>query len=278
MRFGFNPKLIPINRQSYVDQLRLAIENARRLEFDVIEISLTLDAYELGLSTVFGGDFFDVMKDAPSRFHLHLFHDTIRRTESSLTDPQRYPRSIAMRRIVQVVEFFEHNHPIEMYVIHPGRRVAEVERHLRSLQASLTTLDNLFPGLPMAIENGDPEGVLANFDTLLAFLDDTPNTRFSFHTGLSFHSVGTDHSRFEDRLGYMRRFDENLAEIRWHNTAPGREPSLPLHAELEEGLDLAKIVRALGRNPGTVHLIETAGNDTGALTRERRALHSAFSA
>ncbi len=277
MRIGFNPRLTPINRKIFVEQLRLAIENARRLEFDVIEISLTFDAYRLGLQTIFGGDFLDVMDDAPCSFHLHLFHDTISRTESSLTDPQKYPRSIALRRIVQVVEFFEHHHPIEMYVIHPGRRFAGVERHLRSLRENLATLDALFPGLPMAIENGHPEGVLANFDTLLAFLDDTPNTRFSFHTGLSFHSVGTDHLRFEDRVGYMRRFGENLAEIRWHNTAPGRQPSLPLHLELEGGLDLAKIFRALGRNPGTVHLIETPGNDIGALARERRALHSAFS-
>ncbi len=276
MRLAFNPKLVPIDRRSFVEQLRIAVQNAKELEFDVIELSLSLDAYELGMTTVFGGDFFDVMKDAPTSFHLHLFHDTISRTEASLSDVQTYPRSIALRRIVQVVEFFEHNHPIEMYVVHPGRRYAGIEQHLRALQEGLRTLDTLFPGLPMAIENGDPAGVLANLDTLLAFLDETSNTRFSFHTGLSFHSVGTDHSTFEDRLGYMRRFDDRLAEIRWHNTAPGRDPSLPLHLELDEGLDFAKIVRTLGRNPGTVHLIETAGNNIGALARERRALHLAF--
>lgn len=276
MRYAFNPKLVPINRRSFIEQMGLAIENAKALSFDIIELSLTLDEYELGLQTLFGGDFFEVMNSSPTSFHVHLFHDTARRTEASLTDVQAYPRSIALRRAVQVVEFFEHRHPIEMYVIHPGRRYDATAKHLKALQESLRTLDNLFPGLPMAVENGDPEGALAGFDTLLAFLDSTPNARVSFHTGLAFHSVGTSHSTFEDRLGYMRRFDDRLAEIRWHNTAPGREPSLPLHVSLEEGLDPAKIVRILGRNPGTVHLIETVGNNIGALARERRALQSAF--
>lgn len=276
MRCAFNPKLDMADRRRFIEQLRRAVENAKALSFDIIELSLTFDGYELGLATVFGGEFFEVLNASPTSFHLHLFHDTARRTEASLTDVQAYPRSMALRRTVQVVEFFERNHPIEMYVVHPGRRYDSIGKHLGAFRESLRTLDSLFPGLPMAVENGDPRGALADFDTLLLFLESTPNARISFHTGLAFHSVGTSHSTFEDRLGYMRRFDERLAEIRWHNTAPGREPSLPLHVDLEGGLNAGKIMRILGRNPGRVHLIETVGNSTAALARERRALQSAF--
>ena len=276
MRFAFNPRLIPMNRRSYVQQLQLAIENAVRLSFDIIEISLGLEGYELGLDTLFGGDFFDVMKSSPTSYHLHLFHDTAKKSGASLTDIQSYPRSLALRRAVQVVEFFERRHPVEMYVVHPGLRYGPTAEHLASLRESLQTLDSLFPGLPMAVENGDPSGPLADFDTLLAFLDATPNARFAFHTGLAFQSVGTSRRAFEDRLGYMRRFGERLAEIRWNNTAPGKQATLPLHVDLEDGLDPGKVIRILGRNPGTVHLIETVGNDAAALVRERRALHSAL--
>ena len=274
MRFTFNPQLVRLSRRSYIEQLRLAVENARELHFDIIELSLTGPEYGLGLGTLFGGDIFDVMKASPTSFHLHLFPDVATSGEPTLSDVQPYPRSIALRRTVQVVEFFERASPMEMYVVHAGSREAHYDRHLAALKESFRTLGDLFPGLPIAVQNGSGVGVLAELDLVLAFLDEAQNMRFSLHTGFAFQSVGMRHHTFVDRLGYLRRFGDRLAEIRWHNTAPGMRPSVPLHVETEHGLDLEEVVALVGRNPGTVHLIETVGNNAPALARERRVLHS----
>ncbi len=277
MRFAFNPQLVPFSRRSYIEQLRRAVENARELSFDIIELSLTGPEYGLGLDTLFGGDFFEVMKASPTSFHLHLFPDSATSEEPSLSDVQPYPRSIALRRTVQVVEFFERTSPMEMYVVHAGARESHYGRHLAAMKESFRTLGDLFPGLPIAVQNGTGGGVLAELDLVLAFLDEAQNVRFSLHTGFAFQSVGMRRHTFVDRLGYMRRFGDRLAEIRWHNTAPGMRPSVPLHVETEHGLDLEEVVALVGRNPGTVHLIETVGNHAPALARERRVLHSVLS-
>ena len=277
MRFAFNPQLVPLSRRSYIEQLRQAVVNARELHFDIIELSLTGPEYELGLDTLFGGDFFEVMKSSPTSFHLHLFPDSATSGEPSLSDVQPYPRSIALRRAVQVVEFFERNNPMEMYVVHAGAREGHFDRHLVAMKESFRTLGDLFPGLPIAVQNGSGDGVLAQLDLVLAFLDEAHNVRFSLHTGYAYQSVGMRHHTFVDRLGYLSRFGDRLAEIRWHNTAPGMRPSVPLHVETENGLDLDEVVALIGRNPGTVHLIDTVGNNAPALAREQRVLHSVLS-
>lgn len=273
MRFAFNPQLVPLSRRSYIEQLRLAVANARELGFDIIELTLTGPEYALGLETLFGGDFIEVMDAAPTSFHLHLFPDAATGDEPALSDLQPYPRSIALRRAVQIIEFFEREHPLEMYVVHGGRRHGHHDQHLATLRESFRALANLFPGLPIAVQNGIGDGVLSQLDLVLAFLNETQNVRFSLHTGFAFQSVGLNHHTFLDRLGYMRRFDDRIAEIRWHNTAPGLRPNVPLHLDTEDGLDLDEVVALIGRNPGTVHLIETVGNNTPALARERRVLH-----
>ncbi len=273
MRFAFNPQLVPLSRRSYIQQLRRAIANARELGFDIIELTLTGPEYALGIETLFGGDFMEVMTASPTSFHLHLFPDAATSGEPALSDLQPYPRSIALRRTVQVVELFERENPVEMYVVHGGQRHGDHTAHLAALRESLRTLDNLFPGLPIAVQNGFGPGVLSQLDLVLDFLDEAPNVRFSLHTGFAYQSVGLSRHTFMDRLGYMRRFGDRLAEIRWHNTAPGQRPSVPLHLDTEDGLDLEEIVALVGRNPGTVHLIDTVGNNAPALARERRVLH-----
>ena len=67
-----------------------------------------------------------------------------------------------------------------------------------------------------------------------------------------------------------------MAEIRWHNTAPGQSTSIPLHIGLERGIDLHRVMRSIGRNPGTVHMIDTVGLNPAGLIREVRVLQSAM--
>jgi len=167
---------------------------------------------------------------------------------------------------------------MEMYVVHPGRRVAHESAHLEALRESMRTLHNLFPGLPIAIANAGGGAVLARIDSVLHALDSARHFRFALHTGFAFHSVDANHLAFEARMDYLRRFVDQIAEIRWHNTAPGARPSVPLHRTLEDGLDLGMLMRTVGRNPGTLHMIETVGLDPPALVREVRTLHRALNA
>ena len=109
-------------------------------------------------------------------------------------------------------------------------------------------------------------------------MDSSVAIRFAFHTGHAFHAVDGNQTAFESRLDYLARFSDRLAEIRWHNTAPDREPSLPLHVELQRGINLRHVMRIIGRNPGTVHMIDTVGLNPADLFREARELRNSINA
>ena len=278
LRLGFNPRIRPENRRRLHERLRHVVEVAVHLEFDVVELGMSTAMYDLGLSTVFDPQSIEILDDAPLRFHLNLFAEDTTSNRASVTDVTAYSRSVALRQIVQIVEFFEHRHAMEMYVVHPGRRVTHEAAHLDALRESMRTMHNLFPGLPIAIANAGGQAVLGRIDSVLNALDSARHFRFALHTGFAFHSVDANHLAFEARMDYLQRFVDQIAEIRWHNTAPGERPSVPLHRPLEDGIDLGMLMRTVGRNPGTLHMIETVGLDPPALVREVRTLHRALSA
>ncbi len=276
LRLGFNPHLAPQSRRRLHERLREVVDVAVRLEFEIVELDLSTALYELGLSTVFDGGAIEILDDAPVRFHLNVFADALHGEWPSVTDLSATSRGVALRQFVQIVEFFEQRQPMGMYVVHPGRRAASESVHMDALRESFRTMHNLFPGLPISVENARKGAVLSDLDSVLGMLEATGNVRFSLHTGRAFHSVDANHLAFEARIDYLRQFADRLAEIRWHNTAPGRDPSLPLHVELERGLDVPKLMRTIGRNPGTIHMIETVGLNPQDLFREARALHRAL--
>src|ERR671922_3077737 len=107
MRFGFNPRIEATTKRDMVQRLLAALEAAEELGFDVIELTLTERMYELGLRTVFGGELLDLMQAARQRFHLHLFPADERTRDPGISDPSPYPRSLQLRRLIQVIEFFE---------------------------------------------------------------------------------------------------------------------------------------------------------------------------
>ncbi len=275
LRLGFNPRIVPHDRRRLLAQLREIVDVAVRLEFQVVELNLDTYMYELGLRTFFDADFIEILDAAPMRFHLNVFRDASTRRWPSLTDPSATDRSVALRQFVQIIEFFEQRHAMEMYVAHPGRRMTADAQHIDVLRESFRTIHDLFPGLPIAVQNAGDGSVLSALDSVLAMLDATSTVRFALHTGRAFHAVNGDRLAFEARLDYMARFADRMAEIRWHNTAPGREPNMPLHVGLERGLDLGKVMRTIGRNPGTVHMIDTVGLNPAGLLREVRALRHA---
>ena len=276
LKTGFNPRIVPHDRKHLIKPLRDIVDVANRLEFQVVELNLDSVMYELGLRTFFDADLIEVLNDAPTRFHLNVFRDASERNWPTLTDPNSIDRSVALRQFVQIVEFFEQRHTIEMYVVHPGRQITADSNHLDALTESLQTIHSLFPGLPIAVENTNSGAVLHAMDSVLAMLDSTASVRFALHTGRAFHSVDANHVAFEARLDYLGQFADRMAEIRWHNTAPGQSTSIPLHVELERGIDLHRVMRSIGRNPGTVHMIDTVGLNPAGLLREARALRSAM--
>ncbi len=247
------------------------------LGFDVIEISLTERMFELGLRTVFGGELLDLMQGARQRFHLHLFPLAApdgRQADPGISNPSPYPRSIQLRRLTQVVEFFEASHPMQLYLIHAGWRTAAFETHLRSLRRSLDALDTLYPGVPLALTNDRPGGVLSQPNDFLELLEASPNLRFVFNTGLAYHAVDYNAEAYAWLLRSLARFEERLAEIQWSNGAPGEGLNRPLHVNLERGLDIHRTIRTIGRNPAIVHLFGTVGGHVPALARERRAVYN----
>src|SRR5438552_3105712 len=134
MRFGLNPRLEATTKREMVHGLMAALEAAAELGFDVVEMSLTERMFELGLRTVFGGDLLDLMQAARPRFHLHLFPPPDRDGDAGISNPSAYPRSLALRRIIQVIEFFEGNHPLQLYLFHAGWRTSAFETHLGALR------------------------------------------------------------------------------------------------------------------------------------------------
>ncbi len=277
LRIGFNPNLRLESRRRLHEQLRRVVDVAVRLEFQIVELNLTTSMYDLGLDTVYDAGVFEILDSAPVRFNLNVFRDTSDREWPAISDVNAYSRSIALRQLVQIVEHFERRHAMTMYVVHPGQRVAPEASHVDAVREGFRTLHNLYPGLPIAVANAPQGDVLGEIDSVLEMLDASADVRLALHTGLAFHSVDADHMAFETRMRYLRRFSDRLAEIRWHNTAPGRHPSVPLHVALERGIDLGALMRTIGRNPGTVHMIDTVGLNPAALVREVRMLNRALS-
>ena len=159
LKLGFNPRLVAHDRRNLLKQLRDIVDTAVRLEFNVIELNLDSMMYELGLRMFFDADFISILDDAPTRFHLNVFRDAFNRNLPSFTDPNGSDRSIALRQFVQIVEFFEDRHPMEMYVVHPGRRMASETSHMDALKHSFWTIHSLFPGLPIAVQNLGASGM-----------------------------------------------------------------------------------------------------------------------
>jgi hypothetical protein len=274
MRFGFNPGIEANTRREMDFRLRVAVETAEELGFDVIEMSLTERMLDLGLGTVFGGGLLDVMQRARQRFHLHLFPPDSRRTDPGISNPSPYPRSVQLRRLIQVIEFFEANHPMQLYLIHAGWRTSAFETHLKSLRRSLDALETLYPGVPLALTNDWPGAILSQPNDFLELLEASPNLRYVFNTGLGFHAVDYNPEAYSWFLRSLGRFEERLAEIQWSNGAPGAGLNRPLHLGLERGLDINRTLRAIGRNPAIVHLFGTVGGNVPALARERRAVYN----
>ena len=274
MRFGFNPRIDATTKPEMILRLKQAIEAAYELQFDTIEISLTERIYELGLRTVFGGELLDLMSTSPLRFHLHLFPLEEKSEDPGISNPNPYPRSLQLRRLTQVIEFFESNHPMQLYLVHAGVRSSAFETHLKALRRSLDALDALYPGVPLALVNDKPGGVLSRPPDFLDLLEASPNLRYVFNTGLGYHAVDYNQETYAWFLRSLGRFEERLAEIQWSNGAPGAGVDKPIHADLENGVQVHRIVRTIGRNPAVVHLFETVGGSVPALAKERRAVYN----
>jgi len=274
MRFGFNPRIDATTKPEMIQRLRQAIQAAYELQFDTIELSLTERIHELGLRTVFGGELLDLMSTSPLRFHLHLFPREEKSEDPGISNPSPYPRSLQLRRLTQVIEFFESNHPMQLYLVHAGVRSSAFETHLRALRRSLDALDALYPGVPLALVNDKPGGVLSRPPDFLDLLDASPNLRYVFNTGLGYHAVDYNQEAYAWFLRSLGRFEERLAEIQWSNGAPGAGVDKPIHADLENGVQVHRIVRTIGRNPAVVHLFETVGGSVPALAKERRAVYN----
>jgi len=274
MRFGLNPRLEATTKREMVHGLMGALEAAAELGFDVVEISLTERMFELGLRTVFGGDLLDLMQAARPSFHLHLFPPTDRGGGPGISNPSAYPRSIELRRIIQVIEFFEGNHPLQLYLLHAGARTAAFETHLKALRRSMDALETLYPGLPIALVNDLPGAVLERPADFLELLDALPNLRYVFNTGLGYHAVDYNAEAYAWFLRSLSRFEDRLAEIQWSDGAPGSGLNRPLHMRLERGLDVHRTIRTICRNPAVVHLFSTVAASVSALARERRAVYN----
>ena len=275
VRFGFNPRFVPTSRAAMVRQLTEALLVAERLEFEVIEISVTPQMYDFGLGTVFGGAFLELISRATPRFHVNILPFDARDGDLGMSDPNPYPRSLALRRAVHMLEFFESQHPMGLYVIHAGASRYASETHLASLRQVLAALDTLYPGLPLAMVNDWHGAVLERPADFLDLLDATPNLRFVFNTGLAWSAAGYDREAYAWYLRSLGRFDERLAEIHWSGAAPGLGPDQPLHISAEDGLDAGRTLGMVGRNPAVVHLFDTVGAHQNALARERRHLYDA---
>jgi hypothetical protein len=274
MRFGFNPRIEATTKREMAHRLMAALDAAEELGFDVIELSLTERMYELGLRTVFGGDLLDLMQAARQRFHLHLFPPEERKQDPGLSHPSAYPRSLHLRRLIQVIEFFEASHPMQLYLLHAGRRTSAFETHLAALRRSLDALDTLYPGLPIAVINDWPGAVLERPPDFLELLDAAPNLRYVFNTGLGYHSVDYNPEAYSWFLRSLGRFEDRLAEIQWSNGAPGGGLTRPIHLTLDRGVDVQRTIRSIGRNPAVVHLFDTVGVSVAALARERRTVYN----
>jgi hypothetical protein len=273
MRFGLNPRLEATTKRAMVHDLMAALEAAAELGFEVVEISLTERMFELGLRTVFGGDLLDVMQAARPSFHLHLFPPSDR-SGPGISNPSAYPRSIELRRIIQVIEFFEGNHPLQLYLLHAGARSSAFETHLKALRRSMDALETLYPGLPLALVNDPPGAVLERPPDFLELLDALPNLRYVFNTGLAYHAVDYNPEAYAWFLRSLSRFEDRLAEIQWSDGAPGSGLNRPLQMRLDHGLDVHRTIRTIGRNPAVVHLFSTVGASVSALARERRAVYN----
>lgn len=274
MRFGFNPRIDATTKPEMVRRLRSAIGAAYQLDFDTIELSLTGRIYELGLRTVFGGELLDLMSSTPLRFHIHLFPQDGGSEDPGISNPSAYPRSVELRRLTQVIEFFESNHPMQLYLLHAGARTASFETHMKALRRSLDALDALYPGAPLALVNDRPGGVLSRPPDFLDLLDASPNLRYVFDTGLGYHAVDYNPETYAWLLRSLGRFEDRLAEIQWSNGAPGVGIDRPIHAEIENGLDVQRTLRLIGRNPALVHLFGTVGDSVTELARERRTVYN----
>lgn len=274
MRFGFNPGIEANTKRDMVLRLRSALATAEELGFDVVEISLTERMFDLGLRTVFAGELLDVLQGARQRFHLHLFPPGSQRKDAGISNPSPYPRSLQLRRLIQVIEFFEASHAMQLYLIHAGWRTSAFETHLKSLRRSLDALETLYPGVPIALKNDGPDAVLAQPNDFLELLEAAPNLRYVFNTGLGYHAVNYNPEAYSWFLRSLGRFEDRLAEIQWSNGAPGAGLNRPLHLTLERGLDINRTIRAIGRNPAIVHLFGTVGSNLPALARERRTVYN----
>lgn len=274
MRFGLNPGLDATTKRDMAQRLLSALEAAEELGFQIVELSLTEHMFELGLRTVFGGELLELMNHARVQFHLHLFPSDDHKDDPGISNPSAYPRSLELRRLIQAIEFFEQSHPMQLYLLHAGRRSAAFETHLKALRRSLDALDTLYPGLPVALANDLPGGVLSRPADFLDLLDTSPNLRFVFNTGLGFHAVDYNAEAYTWFLRSLERFEDRLTEIHWSNGAPGAGLNRPIHMPLEHGVDVARTLRAIGRNPAVVHLFDTVGASVPALARERRAVYN----
>ncbi len=274
MRFGLNPKLEATTKRDMVQGLMAALDAAEELHFDVVELSLTDRMFELGLRTVFGGELLDLMQAARPRFHLHLFPPADRANDAGISNPSPYPRSLELRKIIQVIEFFEASHPLQLYLLHGGSRTSAFETHLKALHRSVDALDTLYPGLPVALVNDWPGNVLERPPDFLELLDSMPNLRYVFNTGLAYRSVDYNPEAYSWFLRSLGRFEDRLAEIQWSDGAPGGGLNRPIHMRLDNGVDVHRTLRTIGRNPAVVHLFETVGTSIAALARERRAVYN----
>jgi len=278
MRFGFRPRLMPINRRYFVQQLRDAITWARNLGLQSIELTCTEDMASLGLQNVFGGEFMETLMSANDlRFHLHLYYGEHSIDEVAISDTSARARGSYLRKLCHALDYFETNRPMQLYVLGAGPHIVDTASHMRQLAGSLDCIRTLYPDIKLAIVNGRPGTVLERPTEFLDFLSVYNDVGFVFDSGWGFQSVGYSRELFSHFVRSLTRFADRLAAVHWKNVGPATKSDVPLHVPVDRGADLPLVARHLGRNPATVHIIETAAAaQQSLLARDRRVLVSYF--
>lgn len=279
MLFGFHPGLVPLTKRYIVQQLREAIHVARELGLATLELACTEDMAALGIPQVFGGEFMETLLQARDlRFHVRLFFGERSVDEVAINDTSPRARAAYLRKLYNAIEYFEHQRPMQLYILTAGPKISDSAAHVRSLITSLECLHTMFPDLPLAIENGRRGTLLEQPPDLLDFLNAYANVGLVFDTGRAYQASGFNRALFAQVLRAVSRFSDRLVEIHWKNLGPANPDGVPLHVPVERGVDLPLVARQLGRNPALVHVIAGVVTHIAQLARDRRALAGYLSA
>lgn len=209
MNFGINPHLgVFINDWKMGDWSNFAVNRG----FKALEFTVDFRMLEKGLSSIFDRKILNTLNRARKRgLKFHLATEPF---NSALSHHRIRAREEGIKRLHQILKFFDNNFRPQFILLHPGTCPRDDRRTIDWLIDSYRRLRDKFPSLRLGLKVGEEGDCLKTGEEIRRVTSRIKEVEFALDIGWALMTSGGD---LQQVGGLLRALGRNLYQLNWHN-------------------------------------------------------------